>query len=140
MLLENIDFDEFDLSRYDIRNPEKKTQTDLFNHNNSYSGASSDRSIRTQAEGHDDMTQDSRQVSLSSGESMDNVGYTTRMSIADDLATMARVGGNITYYTGQGIGPGICMAADTYNWFHENEEDDDIQPPIDEKYVKLHRG
>ena len=29
MLLENVDFDEFDLSRYDIRNPNKATQTDV---------------------------------------------------------------------------------------------------------------
>ena len=36
MLLENVDFDEFDLSRYDIRNPNKATQTDLFNENSNY--------------------------------------------------------------------------------------------------------
>ena len=46
------------------------------------------------------------------------------MSIADDLATMARVGGNIIYYTGQGIGQGINMAIDAYNWMNDvNEED-----------------
>ena len=56
------------------------------------------------------------------------------MSIADDLATMARVGGNVIYYTGQGIGQGIGMAIDAYNWINDNEEEDeDIQPPVDEE-------
>ena len=50
MLLENVDFDEFDLSRYDIRNPNKATQTDLFNENSNYSSASSNRSIRQRKE------------------------------------------------------------------------------------------
>ena len=66
---------------------------------------------------------------------MDDVRYRTRMSIADDLATMARVGGNVIYYTGQGIGQGIGMAIDAYNWINDNEEDDneDTQPPINEE-------
>ena len=65
---------------------------------------------------------------------MDDVRYRTKMSIADDLATMARVGGNIIYYTGQGIGQGINMAVDTYNWLNDNEEDDEEpEPPIDEE-------
>ena len=63
---------------------------------------------------------------------MDDVRYRTRMSIADDLATMARVEGNVIYYTGQGIGQGIGMAIDAYNWINDNdEEDEDIQPPVD---------
>ena len=54
------------------------------------------------------------------------------MSIADDLTTMARVGGNIFYYTGQGIGQGIGMAIHAYNRINDNEEEDeDIQPPVD---------
>ena len=31
ILLDDVDFDEFDLSKYDIRNPNKATQTDMFN-------------------------------------------------------------------------------------------------------------
>ena len=46
-------------------------------------------------EGNDDNTQQEGQISASTGESMDDVRYRTRMSIAGDLATMARVGGNI---------------------------------------------
>ena len=66
---------------------------------------------------------------------MDDVRYRTRKSIADDLATMARVGGNIVYYTGQGIGQGINMAVDAYNWVNEGDEDDneEPEPPIDEE-------
>ena len=46
-----------------------------------------------------------------------------------------KVGGNIIYYTGQGIGQGISAAIDAYNWINENEADDseDIQPRIDEE-------
>ena len=63
------------------------------------------------------------------------------MSIADDLATMARVGGNIIYYTGQGIGQGIGMAIDAYNWNNDNEEEDeDIQPPINEEVFQTTQG
>ena len=133
LLLENVDFDEFDLSRYDIRNPNKATQTDIFDDNNNYSSASSNRSIRTTTEVESRQEQQ-RQTSVSTGESMDDVRYRTRMSIADDLATMARVGGNVIYYTGQGIGQGIGMAIDAYNWINYNEEEDeDIQPPVDEE-------
>ena len=132
MLLENVDFDEFDLSRYDIRNPNKATQTDIFDDNSNYSSATSNRSIRTMeipAEG-ESRQEHQRQTSVSTGESLDDVRYRTRMSIADDLATMARVGGNIIYYTGQGIGQGIGMAIDAYNWINE-DEDEDTQPHID---------
>ena len=129
ILLNDVDFDDFDLSKYDKRN--KATQTDIFNEPSNYSSASSNRSVKTAIEGNDDRTQE-RQISASTGESMDDVRYRTRMSIADDLATMARVGGNIIYYTGQGIGQGINMAVD---WLNDNEEDDEdeMEPPIDEE-------
>ena len=94
--------------------------------------------FKTAVDGNEDRKQD-RQVSLSSGESLDDVRYRTRMSIADDLATMARVGGNIIYYTGQGIGQGINMAVDAYNWWNEDEEDD-IEPPIDEEVFEQTQG
>ena len=72
---------------------------------------------------------------------MDDVRYRTRMSIADDLATMARVGGNVIYYTGQGIGQGIGMAIDAYNWINDNEDDDeDVQPPVDEEIFQTTQG
>ena len=135
MLLENVDFNDFDLSRYDIRNPNKATQTDVFDDNSNYSSASSKQSLRTmeiptEVESHNEQQ---RQTSVSTGESMDDVRYRTRMSIADDLA-MARLGGNVIYYTGQGIGQGIGMAIDAYNWINDNEEEDeDIQPPVDEE-------
>ena len=56
------------------------------------------------------------------------------MSTADDLATMARVGGNIIYCTGQLIGQRIGMAIDAHNWINEDTEDDEEEPepPIDE--------
>ena len=141
MLLENVDFDEFDLSRYDIRNPNKATQTDIFDDNSNYSSATSNRSIRTMeipTEGESRQEQQ-RQTSVSTGESMDDVRYRTRMSIADDVATMARVGGNIFYYTGQGIGQGIGMAIDAYNWINE-DEDEDMQPPINEEVFQTTQG
>ena len=140
LLLESVDFDEFDLSRYDIRNPEKGTQTDLFNENSNYSSASSKQSLRTPTEAESRQEQQ-RQTSVSTGESLDDARYRTRMSIADDLATMARVGGNIIYYTGQGIGQGIGMAIDAYNWINDNEEEDeDIQPPINEEVFQTTQG
>ena len=50
---------------------------------------------------------------------MDDVRNRGTMSIAsetaEDLATVARVGGNIPYYTGQGIGQGISTAIDAYS-------------------------
>ena len=132
ILIDDVDFDDFDLSKYDRRNPNKATQTDMFNDNSNSSSVSSNRSVKTAIEGHEDKQQD-RQISLSSGESLDDVRYRTRMSIADDLATMARVGGSIVYYTGQGIGQGINMAIDAYNWMNDdNEEDEEPEPPIDE--------
>ena len=39
-------------------------------------------------------------------DSLDDVRYRTRMSVAEDLSTMARVGGDVLQYTGQGIGRG----------------------------------
>ena len=136
LLLENVDFDEFDLSRYDIRNPNKATQTDVFDDNisSNYTSVTSNQSLRTPTNVESRQEQQ-RQTSVSTGESMDDVRYRTRMSISDDLATMARVGGNVIYYTGQGIGQGIGMAIDAYNWINDNEEDDneDTQPPIDEE-------
>ena len=140
LLLERVDFDDFDLSRYDIRNPNKATQTDIFDDNNNYSSATSNRSIRTPTEVESRQEQQ-RQTSVSTGESLDDVRYRTRMSIADDLTTMARVGGNIFYYTGQGIGQGIGMAIDAYNWINDNEEEDeDIQPPINEEVFQTTQG
>ena len=100
-----------------MRNPNKATQTDLFNENSNYSSATSNRSITTPTQGESQEQQ--RQTSVSTGESLDDVRYRTRMSIADDLASMAGVGGNIIYYTGQGIGQGIGMAIDAYNWINE---------------------
>ena len=47
------------------------------------------------------------------------------MSIADDLATLARVGGNNIYYTRQGIGQAIYVAIDAYTWINEDEEDNE---------------
>ena len=141
MLLDDVDFDDFDLSKYNIRNPNKATQTDImFNEPSIYSSASSNRSVKTAIEGNEDRKQD-RQVSLSSGESLDDVRYRTRMSIADDLATMARVGGNIIYYTGQGIGQGINMAIDAYNWMNEeDDENEEPEPPIDEEIFEQTQG
>ena len=138
ILLDDVDFDDFDLSKYDRRN--KATQTDMFNEPSDYSSASSNRSVKTAIEGNDDRTQE-RQISTSTGESRDDVRYRTKMSIADDLATMARVGGNIIYYTGQGIGQGINMAVDTYNWLNDNEEDDEEpEPPLDEEVFEQTQG
>ena len=120
----------------------KQHKTDMFNEPSIYSNASSNKSVKTTIEGNEDKQQD-RQVSLSSGDgersspsrqsrdSLDDVRHRTRMSIADDLATMARVGGNIIYYTGQGIGQGIGMAIDAYNWWNEEDENEEPEPPID---------
>ena len=138
ILLDEVDFDDFDLSKYDRRN--KATQTDMFNEPSNYSSVSSNRSVKTAIEGNDDRTQE-RQISASTGESLDDVRYRTKMSIADDLATMARVGGNIIYYTGQGIGQGINMAVDAYNWLNEGDEDDEEpEPPIDEEVFEQTQG
>ena len=63
------------------------------------------------------------------------------MSVADNLATMARVGGNIIYFTGQGIGQGINITVDTYDWMNEDNEEDnkDIEPPVDaEVFTQTH--
>ena len=140
ILIDDVAFDDFDLSKYDRRNPNKAAQTDMFNEPSSCSSASSNRSVKTAIEGNENKQQD-RQVSLSSGESLDDVRYRTRMSIADDLATMARVGGNIIYYTGPGIGQGINMAIDAYNWMNDdNEDDEEPEPPIDEEVFTQTQG
>ena len=140
ILFDDVNFDDFNLGKYDRRN--RATQTDMFNEPSSYSSASSNRSVKTAIEGNEDGKQD-RQVSFSSGESLDDARNRARMSIADDLATMARVGGEIIYYTGQSIGQGINMAVDAYNWMNEDEEDDEEpereafallrEPPINEE-------
>ena len=140
ILLEDVDFDDFDLGKYDRRN--RATQTDMFNEPSNFSSASSNRSVKTAIEGNEDRKQE-RQFSLSSGESLDDVRYRTRMSIADDLATMARVGGDILYYTGQSIGQGINMAVDTYNWMNDYEDEEDAiepEPPIDEEVFEQTQG
>ena len=148
ILLDDVNFDDFDLSKYNIRN--KATQTDMFNEPSNYSSASSNRSVKTAIEGNEDRKQD-RQISLSSGESLDDVRYRTRMSLADDLATMARVGGNILYYTGQGIGQGINMAVDAYNWWNDEDDNEEPErnafasrsirePPIDEEVFEQTQG
>ena len=86
ILLENVDFDDFDLSRYDIRNPNKATQTDVFDDNTSskYSSVASNQSLKTPSEIQRNEQQQQRQTSVSTGESMDDIRYRTRMSIADD--------------------------------------------------------
>ena len=138
-LLDDVDFDDFDLRNFDIRNPNKATQTDMFNDNSNYSSVSSNRSVRTLIEGESNEQQ--RQTSISTGESLDDVRYRTRMSIADDLATMARVGGNIIYYTRQGIGQGIGMAIDAYKWINDdNEDENEPEPPIDEEVFTQTQG
>ena len=139
ILIDDVNFDDLDLDKYNIRNPNKATQTDMFNEPSNYSSASSTRSVKTAIEGNEDREQD-RQVSLSSGESLDDVRYRTRMSIADDLATMARVGGNIIYYTGQGISQGINMAIDAYHWMNEEDENEEPEPPIDEEIFEQTQG
>ena len=139
ILLDDVDFNDFDLDKYNIRNPNKAIQTDMFNEPSNYSDATSNRSVRTARDGNEDKQQE-RQTSTSTGESMDDVRYRTRMSIADDLATMARVGGNIIYYTGQGIGQGINMAVDAYNWINEEEDDEEPEPPVDEEVFTQTQG
>ena len=150
ILIDDVNFDDFDLDKYNIRNPNRATQTDMFNEPSDYSSATSNRSVRTARDGESNEQQ--RQTSISSGESMDDVRYRTRMSIADDLATMARVGGNIIFYTGQGLGQGIGMAVDAYNWWNEDGDDtvassgqsrddnEDVEPPIDEEMFEQTQG
>ena len=152
MLLNDLNFDDFDLDQYNIRNSNKATQTELFNDDSNFSSATSNRSINTTPSEVERNEQQQRQTSTSTGESLDDVRYRTRMSIADDLATMARVGGNVIYYTGhygsslawhtqQGIGQGIGMAIDAYNWINDNEEEDeDNQPPINEEVFQTTQG
>ena len=150
ILIDDVNFDDFDLDKYNVRNPNKATQTDMFNEPSDYSSATSNRSVRTARDGESNEQQ--RQTNISSGESMDDVRYRTRISIADDLATMARVGGNIIYYTGQGLGHGIGMAVDAYNWWNEDGDDavassgqsrddnEDVEPPIDEEMSEQTQG
>ena len=142
MLLENVDFNDFDLDKYNIRNPNKATQSDIFDdHNNSnYTSVAPSQSINTPSE-IERNEQQQRQTSVSTGESLDDVRYRTRMSISDDLATMARVGGNVIYYTGQGIGQGISAVIDAYNWINEdNDEDEQPEAPIDEEVYEQTQG
>ena len=144
MLLNDLNFDDFDLDQYNIRNPNKATQTDLFNDDSNFSSATSNRSINTPSEVERN-EQQQRQTSTSTGESLDDVRYRTRMSISDDLATMARVGGNVIYYTGQGIGQGISAVIDTYNWINEdndedNDENEQPETPMDEEVYEQTQG
>ena len=86
-----------------------------------------------------------RQTSNSTGESLDDVRYRTRMSIADDLATMARLGGNVIYCTGQGIGQGISAVIDAYNWTNadndeDNDENEQPEAPMDEEVYEQTQG
>ena len=150
LLIEQVDFDDFDLSRYDKRellmnNPEKGVQTDLFVDGSYYSSATSNRSMKTAIEGQDNNKQE-RQVSISSGESLDDVRQRSKgTSIVDDLATVARVGGKAVYYAGKALGKTIKTGYDIYNWLNEGEQDasaeasrgirdddEEVQPPIDE--------
>ena len=63
------------------------------------------------------------------------------MSISDDLAEMARVGGNVIYYTGQGIGQGISAVIDAYNCINEdNDEDEQPEAPMDEEVYEQTQG
>ena len=45
ILLDDVNFDDFDLDKYNIRNPNKATQTDMFDGPSNYSSASSNRSV-----------------------------------------------------------------------------------------------
>ena len=133
MLLDDLN-DDFDLDQYNIRNPNKATQTDDFDDFSSVASSQSiNQSIKTPSE-IERNEQQQRQTSTSTGESLDDVRYRTKMSISDDLATMARVGGNVIYYTGQGIGQGISAVTDAYNWINEdNDEDEQPEAPMDEE-------
>ena len=142
MLLDDLNFDDFDLDKYNIRNPNKATQTDIFddNNNSNYSSVAPSQSINTPSEVARNEQQQS-QTSTSTGKSLDDVRYRTRMSISDDLATMARVRGNVIYHTGQGIGKGISAVIDAYNWINEdNDEEEEIQPPINEEVYEQTQG
>ena len=156
MLLDDLNFDDFDLDQYNIRNPNKATQTDIFddNNNSNYSSVAPSQNINTPRQRLASSTtpseierneQQQRQTSTSTGESLDDVRYRTRMSIADDLATMARVGGNVIYYTGQGIGQGISAVIDAYNWINEdndedNDENEQPETPMDEEVYEQTQG
>ena len=143
MLLEDVDFNDFDLDKFNIRSPNKATQTDIVDdHNNSnYTSVAPSQSINTTPSEIERNEQQQRQTSVSTGESLDDVRYRTRMSISDDLATMARVGGNVIYYTGQGIGQGISAVIDAYNWINEdNDEDEQPEAPIDEEVYEQTQG
>ena len=126
-LLEDVDFNDSDLDKFNIRNPNKATQTDIFDDNisSNHTSVISSQSIDTPSEIERHEQQQRRETSTSTGESLDDVRYRTRMSISDDLATMARVGGNVIYYTGQGIGQGISAVIDAYNWINEDNDEDE---------------
>ena len=107
--------------------------------------------LKTALEGNEDRKQE-RQVSVSTGETLDDVRFRTRMSIADDLTTMARVGGHVIYYTGQGIGQGMNKVIEAYCWMNGDYEgddavassgqsrDDDVEPSIDEEVYERTQG
>ena len=69
-LSDDVEIDDLGLSKYVLRNPDKATQTDMFNEPTDYSRASSNRSTSTAIEGTEDRKQE-RQVSASTGESVD---------------------------------------------------------------------
>ena len=143
MLLEDVDFNDFDLDKFNIRNPNKATQTDIFDDikNSNYTSVAPSQSINTTPSEIERNEQQQRQTSVSTGESLDDVRYRTRMSISDDLATMARVGGNVIYHTGQGIGQGISAVIDAYSWINEdNDEDEQPEAPIDEEVYEQTQG
>ena len=145
ILIEDVDFDDFDLDKFNIRNPNKATQTDIFDDNNSnYSNIALSQSTNAPSE-IERNEQQQRQTSNSTGESLDDVRYRTRVSIADDLATMARLGGNVIYYTGQGIGQGMSAVIDAYNWINEdndedNDENEQPEAPMDEGMYEQTQG
>ena len=62
ILLDDVHFDAFDLDKYNIRHPNKATQTDMFNEPSNYSDATSNGSVITAIEGNEDRKQE-RQVS-----------------------------------------------------------------------------
>ena len=68
----------------------------------------------------------------SSSSSSDDRPSTTQQ-VLSDLATVARVGGKAVYYTGRAVGQGISTAVDTYNWLNEDDEDEEIEAPINEE-------
>ena len=52
ILFDDVNFDDFDLDKYNIRN--RATQTDVFNECSNCSSASSNRSVQTARDGNED--------------------------------------------------------------------------------------